>query len=114
MNTVLQNKETKVFYNRDINQALESCLNEGYRPLTMSELADVRIQAPNDHESWNNWFTTPSIRATGRDKQGKPKVVYGHTDNHFSNSEHIRQANKDGLVNYPGRRPEEELEHLLT
>lgn len=78
MNTVLQDKETKLFYNSNIARALETCQREGYHPSTMLELVDARIKAPNDRELWRNGFTTSSIRATGRARNGKPIVVYSH------------------------------------
>ena len=102
-------QEAKTFYDARIEKALEACQEAGYKPLFMPELAEARI---NGIAPWNQWLTTPSIRATGRTKQGNAVVVYGHVPNYLSNPANIKEA-KRGLVNYAACIPQEEFQRLV-
>ena len=104
--------ETKSFYNSNIGKALIECQDSGYKALFMPELANLRIDSPKDAEAWENWYTTPSIRATGRTKSGSRIVLYAHTDNYFSNPDNIRKSISQGLIRGAGKMPQEEFQRL--
>lgn len=56
-------------------------------------------------------FTTPSIMATGRTKNGVPVVIYAHISNYFSNADNLRNAKvlKNGALDFPN----EEFQRLV-
>ena len=103
--------EGNSFDNTNPAQALEDSQSDGYRPLFMPEVTDLRIDADKNSELFN-WHITPSIRATGETNQGNKIVVYAHVDNYFSNPNNIRTARKN-LVNGAGRIPQEEFQKLV-
>ena len=105
--------EGQEFYNSNIPTALRTLQSEGYTPVYMPQIVDARIEADEDSRVWQTWFTTPSIRATGRSKEGIPVVVYAHIDNYFSSPENIEQAMSQGLVNGAGRIPQSEFQRLI-
>ena len=120
MNTILlyQNKpsegrEFEFLRHCGVEKALRQCQDAGYRALFVPELADARIASPPEARVWNNWYTTPSLRATGRSKGNKPVVIYAHVPHYFSNPDNLAQAVKQGLVNYAGRMPNPEFKRLL-
>lgn len=120
MNTIqlYQNKPTEgqefeVLKSRGVEKALRQCQEAGYNALFLPQLADARIAAPGDSHIWNTWYTTPSLRATGRSKQGNPVVVYAHVPNYFSKPNNVAKAVSDGLVDYAGRMPTKEFHQLL-
>ena len=123
MNTILlyQNKpsegrEFEFLRYCGVEKALRQCQDAGYRALFVPELADTRIASPQEARVWNNWYTwytTPSLRATGRSKGNKPVVIYAHVPHYFSNPDNLAQAVKQGLVNYAGRMPNPEFKRLL-
>jgi hypothetical protein len=76
----------------------------------MPELAEARIQGK---ASWGLWYSTPSIRATGKTKQGNAVVVYAHIPNYFSNPANIMEAIKPGLFKEAGMIPEKEFWKLV-
>src|SRR3989344_8722044 len=110
---IITNLEGKEFYNNSVPEALKSLQKEGYTPVYMPQLADARIEADGDSRVWQTWFTTPSIRATGRTKQGNPVVVYAHTNNYLSTPENIEQSISAVLVNRAGRIPQGEFQRLV-
>src|SRR3989338_7708731 len=87
----MERPKVKIFRASSLYEALEGCQEQGYRALFMPELIDQRIKAPNDSDVWKYWFSTPSLRATGKTKAGSNVVVYAHTGNHFSNPENMRK-----------------------
>ncbi len=107
-------EQTKDFFSSNIEQALQSCLSKNYHPLFMSELADRRISALGEDRAWNHWYATPSIRATGRTKQGTPVVLYVHKDSYLSNPSKIKETkDKKNIINGAGILPQEEFYRLL-
>ncbi|MBS3141661.1 hypothetical protein J4405_05980, partial [Candidatus Woesearchaeota archaeon] len=64
-------------YNPDFAVALETA-QKARRVLFMPEIADAKI---NDDSLWREWYSSVSLRATGRTKQGTPVVVYAHVPN---------------------------------
>ncbi len=102
-------QEIKTFYHAQVEQALENC-QEKHTALYMPEVADKRIQGV---EPWDEWRTTPSIKATGKTKQGNAVVVYAHVPNWLANPANIRAAKEQGLVNYAARLPQDEFQRLL-
>lgn len=84
------NKQLKEVYDSNIANALEGAQKECKRVFYMPELLDARIGADKDSRLWQNWYSTPSIRVTGKTKQGKAVVAYVHIKNYFSNLENIR------------------------
>ena len=102
-------------YNSDFAAALEACQSAGSRALFMPEIAYAKI---NDDSLWNKWYSSFSLRATGRmpvtdksPKGGTSLVLYVHVPNHFSYPENIREA-RAGLINGAGILPQPELERL--
>ena len=106
-------EKQKIFYHDDLATALDNCQKEGYKAMFMPELADARIKAGKDSELWQKWYSTPSLRATGKTKQGNAVVVYAHVPNHFSNPENIEKAVKEGLVSGAGIMPQKEFQKLV-
>jgi len=105
-------KRLKPFYADKTPNSLRDCLAEG-RPLYMPELILMRLYSPGDSWLWQKWLTAPSIRATGRTKQGTPMVVYAHVSNRFSDPDNIDAAIKAGLANGAGVFPNEEFKKLI-
>jgi hypothetical protein len=115
--------EARRFYDTgdSVIKTLEECLNSGYRPLFMPEIAEARIAAPRDDPIWQMFFDTPSVRITGRGKpssvshkDGTGIVVYDHLPNYLSDPENMKAAVKAGLINGAGIVPQEEFERLLA
>jgi len=102
-------QKLKEFRNDDLATALENCQSEGYKAMFMPELADARVKGK---AAWDKWYSTPSVRATGKTNQGNAVVVYAHIPNYFSNPENIKSA-LSSLVNGAGRMPQEEFQKLV-
>ena len=106
-------EEAKIFYSEGkhgVADSLEVCSNEGYQALFMPELAKARI---GSQELWKNWFLTPSLRVTGKTKQGTKVIVYAHQPNYFSDPVNIRNiVESEKLVNGAGPIPQEEFNRL--
>lgn len=81
----------KEFYSDTIDDALTALLKEDYEPLLIPSIVDMRIEASKDATVWKNWYCSPSIRATGKTRQGKAVVVYAHVPNYFSNPDNIKK-----------------------
>lgn len=103
-----------------VEKALKECEDAGYNAIFMPKLADTRLDAPKDAVVWKNWYTTPSIRATGRtkisnisQKDGTPVVAYAHIPNYFSEPDNIRTSREKGLRNGAGILPNNEFQRLL-
>lgn len=86
------NKQLKEIYDSNIANALEGAQKKCKRVFYMPELLDARIDAPKDSRLWQNWYSTPSLRVTGKTKQGTSVVAYVHKANYFSNPENIRSV----------------------
>jgi len=115
---ILRIIEGKEFYDGDSSnglwRALEACKKAKHNALFMPEIADIRINSPKDARIWQPWYCAPSVRATGKTKQGAKIVVYGHIPNYFSNPENIRKAvYSKNLVNGAGVMPGKEFQKLL-
>ncbi|MBS3145118.1 hypothetical protein J4208_06055 [Candidatus Woesearchaeota archaeon] len=67
---------------------LDQCQDEGFQPLYMPTLVDKVV---NGELPWDQWFTTPSIKATGETQQGSKVVVYAHIPTDL--------VTKEGLLN---------------
>ena len=109
-----EGKEFEVLETYGVEKALRQCQDAGYDALFMPQLVDARIVAPADSDIWNTWYTTQSLRATGRSKGNKPVVVYAHVPHYFSDPDNIKEAVNKGLVNYAGEMPPEEFQKLLA
>jgi hypothetical protein len=102
---VIQKKtvRAKIFEDEGGNDfALEALENDNgkYAVAYMSELVDARIEARVNSLIWKNWLHTPSIKVTGRTKQGTPVVIYAHIPNKFSTSlGMVKAIQEEGLVN---------------
>lgn len=106
--------EGKEFYANRTDKALRKLQDDGYRALFMHELADARIQAPSYSPLWKEWYTAPSIRATGKTNQGSKVVVYAHIPNHYSDPTNIeREIVKGRLVNRAGILPRKEFRRII-
>ncbi len=137
----LEMSETREFHHDKAHQALRDCQQAGYRALFMPELIDRRINASKEHRRicdsinfskedrirsminyrgeyitlWEGVYTTPSIRATWKTKQGSPVVLYIHRKNYYSKTNNIirgiKQNKQNGLFNNhrAGVYPEEEF-----
>lgn len=106
--------EGKEFYDDNLENALRQCQKEGYEAQFIPALTDARIASQKDATVWQNWYCTPSIKATGQTKQDNPIVVYAHVPNYFSNPDNIKKAINTGLLNGAGIMPEKEFWKLLN
>ncbi len=110
-----QPAETKEFYHEQAHQALRNCQQAGYSALFMPEFIDRRINALKEDSVWQNWHTTPSIRATWKTKQGSPVVLYVHRNNYFSNPDNIaEEIAQNRLINGAGAYPEKEFYRFVN
>jgi hypothetical protein len=101
-------QEIKKFYDVLLSYALKKCMEKGCEPMFMPELVDARIQGK---AKWDEWYSTPSVRATGKTKQGNAVVIYAHISNYFSNLENLDRAlTEEG---HAKRMPQEEFQKLL-
>lgn len=105
--------EGKLFGPKRNDIALKECEDAGCAALYVPEIIGTRINAEDGSRPWQLWFRAPSIRATGRTKQGNAVVVYAHIPNHFSQSKDITKAIEQGLINGAGRLPGDEWKRLL-
>jgi len=105
--------EGREFYNSSISEALRNCQAQGYEAQFMPSVIDTRILADKQARIWQVWWGTPSVRATGRTRQGNAVVVYAHIPNYFSNPENIETAIRKGLRNGAGVMPQSEFQRLL-
>ena len=109
--------EGKAFYaegKNGLSEALQACQDANCEALFMPELALARINADKDSFLWKNYFSTPSLKATGRTRAGNAVVVYAHIPNYFSDPTNIRDAVKgDKLVNGAGIISQEDFYSLL-
>jgi len=110
---VVEAKPFEALETNGIEKALTQCLEAGYSPLFMPQVVDGRIFAsPTDYIA-QHWFTTPSVRVTGRSRGGNAVVVYAHVPNPFSNPANIKIAREAGLVNGAGKIPLQDFYNLL-
>ena len=96
-----------------VEKALTQCLDAGYNPLFMPQIADGRILSSANDYIVQNWFATPSVRVTGKSKGGNAVVVYAHVPNYFSNPANIKVARETGLVDGAGKMPLQDFYNLL-
>ena len=96
-----------------VEKALQECYKAKCEPVYMPQLADARISAPKGSPLWNQWYTTPSVRVTGKTKTGNPVVVYAHVPNYFSKPNHVAKAANEGLRNGAGKMPTKDFYKLL-
>lgn len=107
------------FYNVNFAQAVRDVkaptkdAPQGYDALFMPKIIDTRIDSLKGARIWQTWFSAPSIRATGRTKQGNPVVIYAHVPNYFSNPDNIDKAVQMGLINGAAQMPQGEFQALL-
>lgn len=95
-----------------VEKALQACYKTKCDPVYMPQLVDARIAAPKESQIWK-WHTTPSVRVTGKTKQGNPVVVYGHVPNYFSKPANAAKAVGEGLHDGVGRMPPKDFYKLL-
>ncbi|MEK6969071.1 MAG: hypothetical protein AABW48_01455 [Nanoarchaeota archaeon] len=62
---------------------LEDCAAAGYRPAFMPELIRERLAQPKLDKIWQNWWTSASLIASGRTKQGTYVKVIAHVPHAF-------------------------------
>ena len=103
----------KPFYARRTDEALQELHDASYAPLFMPQIADARILAPKDSFLFRDWYTAPSIRATGRTRQGSAVVVYAHIPNYFSDPKNIAHAIGIGIQQGAGIMPRDEFQRLI-
>ncbi len=110
-----------VFFNYDLEAALEDCLHSGYTPLFMPQLVDYGLVLDGIESKifWSEQFTTPSIQAIGRTKDGKELVLYVHAPHFFSDPKNLNDKNfyrrenpRNGLMTWDGVLPQEEFDRL--
>lgn len=108
----VQGKEFESLIRNGNYHALKELKEQGYFPVFMPQLIDARIEAPKDSRLWQVWYSTPTVRATGKTSSGNKVVVYAHTENYLSNPENLKKA-LSSMVNYAGRIPQEEFQGLV-
>jgi hypothetical protein len=104
--------DAEEFYADELHEALESVQASGKRALYVPELVDARIASPKESIIWKRCWTSPSIKATGRTRQGNAVVVYAHVPNYFSDPKNIKNS-LDSLRNGAGPMPQSEFQRLL-
>ncbi len=105
-------EKTKDFYREDIADALRACRRAHYQPEFAPELIDRRINAEKEDSLWQDWWTTLSLKATGRTSAGTPIIVYAHEPHYFSQPKNIAWEIEAGLINGAGTLPVGELSRL--
>ena len=96
-----------------VEKALRECLKAKCEPVYMPQLVDTRIVSPIESPVWQWHLTTPSVRVTGRTKQGNPVVVYAHVPNYYSKPNNVVESVGKGLRAGAGRMPWKEFYRLL-
>lgn len=112
--TVINERE---FYRKGtygVAESLKDCNTAGYQALFIPELAMAKADAEKDSVLWQKWFLAPSVRVTGKSKQGNNVVVYAHVPTSLSDPANIRtMINNKSLVNGAGPMKEDEFYSLL-
>ena len=101
--------DIKLFYDVPAGIALRDAQKE-HKVLYMPQVADARI---NGKLPWDEWVTTPSIKATGRTRQGNAVVVYAHIPNWLANPENMKITRRQYLIKYKTRIPGDDVEQRL-
>ncbi|MBI4738426.1 hypothetical protein HY772_02500 [Candidatus Woesearchaeota archaeon] len=96
-----------------IETALAECIEAKHYPLYMPQVVDARIGAAKDSPLFQNWWTTPSVRVTGKSRGGHNVVAYAHVPNYFSDPLNIKTAREAGLRNGAGIMPVPDFYALL-
>ncbi len=97
-----------------VADSLKACSDAGYQPLFMPELAMARADADKDSRLWQTWFLAPSVKVTGKSRQGNTVVVYAHVPTSLSDPTNVRtMIDKKALVNGTGPMLQEEFYDLL-
>ena len=111
-------RKAEEFYGDRVDEALAAVEagrdGVGYDVVFMPGLVDSRIGAPKEARVWQEWFSAPSVRLTGRTKQGSRVVVHGHVPNYLSKSENVTTVIGAGLRNGAGLVPQGELDRLVA
>ena len=117
---ILEGRSFEVPDLNGVEKALRKCQNAGYEAIFMPQLIDARIAASENDYVLSKWFTTPSVKVTGRGKisdrskkGGTPFVVYAHLSNYFSNPDNIAKSVEQGLQVGAGNYPQKEFQRLL-
>ena len=117
---ISQKEKRKEFFADRQDKALKLCEDADYMPLYMPALVDLRINADGATRIWREWFSTPSIRITGRGKstniskkEGTTFVVYAHIPNYLSNSKNLKRVIENHLIFDVGIIPRAEFLRLL-
>jgi hypothetical protein len=115
-----KNFDRKEFFGDPRVKALEECIDEGYRPLFMPEIIDIKLMTIKQDRIWQVGYISQSTRIFGRGKSsnishkgGTLFVVYAHVPNYLSDPENIKEAHDVGLVFASGIVPQAEFERLL-
>ncbi|MBI2629724.1 hypothetical protein HYW76_01355 [Candidatus Pacearchaeota archaeon] len=110
----------RAFYRASVADALQACQTgdfgkgptKPYDAQFMPVIIDTRINSSKSARIWETWFSSLSVRVTGRTSLGSSVVVYGHTPNYFSNPKNIR-ISLDNLRNGAGIMPQKEFQKLV-
>ena len=112
--------EGRVFYGVP-EEALKNCQNENFEAVFLPSIIDAKIEASNDSKIWHNGtnYSAPSIKVTGKTKQGSRVVIYAHVPNYFSDPNNIKKAKEqplydDNLGRGVGIVPRDEFQRLLS
>jgi hypothetical protein len=106
-------EEAKPFYDGELHKALANCQSEGFDAQFIPEIMDSRAISYKGNGVWENWYSAPSIKATGTTKNGSKVVVYAHITNYNSNPENIKKQ-LSNLRNGAGILPDEEFHRLIA
>jgi len=99
----------------DISDSLRNYANGGYQALFIPELAMTIVEAEQGFEILGQGCLTPSMKATGKTKQGTEVVVYTHIPNYFNDPTNVRSVIKSKkLVNGAGPMPQEAFDSLVA
>ena len=104
-----------LFYDVGTENALQACIDAGYKPADMLTIADERIASEGNSSLWQNRLTSTSIRASGYTRQGNAVVVYAHDHptNQFGDPARIIQAKQEGLIQHGARLSQPEFQAMV-
>ncbi len=96
---------------------LQDCTNEGYKPLFMPKVIEIRIaNARQNKKLWDKELITPSVAITGRTNKGNPVVVVAHKESYLSNHSNLREGRTSENLHKHYNRfnfPEREFQNLV-
>lgn len=107
------------FFGREVEEVYDDRLHVALSfvdsAFFMPDMIRARTSVDSVHRLWQTWWTSPSIRATGRTVAGTPVVLYAHVPHFYSDAENIKTAVEERkLVHGAAVLPRKEFARLLS